>query len=350
MLSTTDIATKYPPAFEADTGDCITGLSFSHDDRLLCATTAAGKTLIYNAHSGEQIARIQDTGAGAFWNAPHPSRNLLAIGYEDKLASVYSLDDFKKTHDLCHKSDWVEHGQWSFDGEYLATAAGKTISLWKPCGEFVFESPAHGGTVSDIQWKLSGNELAVGSYGGISLWDPADLEKMTPLAYKGSLLSIRWSPDGQWLVSGNQDSSLHIWPMKSKIENMHMSGYAVKVQYLSWNAASHFLACSNLNHVTVWNFQGKGPAGTTPEMFESVAGDVTALSYHPTEPLLLATGTAAGHIELYSHAIKNFIALRSFRNDSVHRLIWNHRGNLIVAGGLKGSLRAWKINLNSKKS
>ncbi|MDK3159640.1 hypothetical protein QPK87_24145 [Kamptonema cortianum] len=222
---------------------------------------------------------------------------------------------------------------------------GKKTHFWNAVGQLVSTTPDHGGTIADLRWHPQKEELAVAAYGGVSVWDANDFTTMTPLPYKGPLLAIGWSPDGQWLVSGNQDASLHIWPMRKKTEDLHMSGYAVKVRHLSWSRDSRRMACANLNHITVWDFSGKGPANTTPEMFETLSGEVTALAYHPAEPLLIAVGDTDGFVALYSHSIKNFVALRALDNEPVERLIWNHSGSQLAVAGRNGLVRVWKINL-----
>lgn len=345
MTDPQEIAKKYPPAFESVLPDCVCALSYSHDGRWLCATSLNGLTRIFESHTGECRAEFQEPSCEAFWAALHPTKNLLAIGYDHHKVVIYSLDPFEKLHELPHQSAWVENGQWSGNGAFLATSAGKIMTLWKEGKEKFFETPDHGSTITSLDWHPLKEQIAVASYGGVSIWEPADLKSITPLAYKGSLLKVLWSPDGQWIVSGNQDASLHIWPIKEKTQDMHMSGYAVKVQYLSWNHSGQYMACSNLNVVSIWDFSGNGPAGTSPEMFESLTGEVTALSYHPFEPLLIAVGTSEGQIELYSHAINNFVGLRALPLDSVNTLAWNAKGTQIAAGGQNGSLRVWKINL-----
>jgi len=50
-----------------------------------------------------------------------------------------------------------------------------------------------------------------------------------------------WSPDGKWLVSGNQDPSVHLWIPEQDIE-LQMSGYETKVKHLAFDHTSRWLA------------------------------------------------------------------------------------------------------------
>ena len=54
------------------------------------------------------------------------------------------------------------------------------------------------------------------------------------LPYANGIHALAWSPDGRWLVSGNQDPSVHLWIPQEDIE-LHMSGYEGKVRHLSFD-------------------------------------------------------------------------------------------------------------------
>ena len=55
--------------------------------------------------------------------------------------------------------------------------------------------------------------------------------------YGNGINALVWSPDGKWLVSGNQDPSVHLWIPADDIE-LHMSGYEGKVRHLSFDRTS----------------------------------------------------------------------------------------------------------------
>ena len=52
---------------------------------------------------------------------------------------------------------------------------------------------------------------------------------------------MAFSPSGKWLMTGNQDCSIHVWNTDNGGE-MHMRGYAAKVRQLAWHRGSRWLA------------------------------------------------------------------------------------------------------------
>ena len=55
-----------------------------------------------------------------------------------------------------------------------------------------------------------------------------------PYAANG-IHALVWSPDSKWLVSGNQDPSVHLWIPAQDIE-LHMSGLQeTKVKHLAFD-------------------------------------------------------------------------------------------------------------------
>ena len=79
-------------------------------------------------------------------------------------------------------------------------------------------------------------------------------------AYANGIHALVWSPDNKWLVSGNQDPSVHLWIPEQDIE-LHMSGYETKVKYLSFDHTSRWLATSGGRDACIWDCSGEGPEG-----------------------------------------------------------------------------------------
>ena len=63
------------------------------------------------------------------------------------------------------------------------------------------------------------------------------------LEWKGSHLDVTFSPDGRFLVTAMQEPTLHGWRLADG-KHMRMSGYAAKVQSMSWSADGKWLATS----------------------------------------------------------------------------------------------------------
>jgi len=108
------------------------------------------------------------------------------------------------------------------------------------------------------------------------------------------MLALAWSPNGQYLATGDQDSTVHFWMVKTG-EDLMMSGYPTKVKELSWDSSSRYLATGGGTMPCVWDCSGEGPANTMPQQFEAHTERVTVLALSaPQHPAGLRWGRRAG--------------------------------------------------------
>ena len=157
-------------------------------------------------------------------------------------------------------SAWVERVAWSPSGDVLATAAGKSLRFWDTAGRLLMAAPQHPSTIADIRWRPRWHELASAAYGQLAIWKHDKAEAISAFEWKGSMLTLAWSPDGRYIATGDQDSTLHFWIVKTG-EDLMMYGYPTKVRELSWDSVGRYLATGGGPQVTVWDCSGKGPEG-----------------------------------------------------------------------------------------
>jgi WD40 repeat protein len=168
---------------------------------------------------------------------------------------------------------WVEHLAWrpqkSVSAErpaLLAAAAGRNLRLLRPDGSVHHTFPIAPKSISALAWSpfgspLGGRLLSEESASGM----PTASTAFKEFAYSNSIHKLAWSGDGKWLVSGNQDPSVHLWIPESGFE-FHMSGYEGKVQEVCFDHTGRWLATSGGSEGCVWDCQGNGPEGREPAM------------------------------------------------------------------------------------
>ena len=103
--------------------------------------------------------------------------------------------------------------------------------------------------------------------------------------WKGSSLVLTWSPDAKYIATGEQDSTVHFWHVKSG-EDAQMTGFPTKVLELSWDSAGQWLATGGGASVCLWDCSGKGPAGRQPRQYEAHSNKLTQLAFQPDGPML----------------------------------------------------------------
>jgi WD40 repeat protein len=125
--------------------------------------------------------------------------------------------------------------------------------------------------VADLAWILGGGTLAVATSASVSLREAVTGREERVFHARDPILNMAFSPSGKWLMTGNQDCSVHVWNTDNGGE-MHMRGYAAKVRQLAWHRGSRWLAAGGGEAISVWDCSGRGPEGRTPAVLEWHSG------------------------------------------------------------------------------
>jgi WD40 repeat protein len=173
----------------------------------------------------------------------------------------------------------------------------------------------------------------VAYFGGVCLWDADDAVAQKEYAYGNGIQALAWSPDCRWLVSGNQDPSVHIWMPESDVE-LQMSGYEGKVRCLSFDPSSRWLATSGSQDACIWDCSGAGPEGREPVML-SHAAPVCGVAFQRTHSLL-ATASEDGTVMLWSPERKQPMRATVRMPSAASRLAWSPDDKLLAIGSEKG--------------
>jgi WD40 repeat protein len=274
--------------------DFATCLAWSRDGALLAVGDASGTLSIWNV-TGELVHREKAHEGG-----------VQAVAWGEAIVATGGADG----HALLRRSDgaarvvlpagatgarWVEHVVFSRLGDRVATASGRTARIWTSAGEPVLETEPHPSTVAGIAFGPSSDELATCSYGGVHLWRIRPDASARHLPWKGSLISLAWSPTGKVIATASQDCSVHFWRL-ARGQDSEMRGYPFKPRALAWDSQGKLLATSGDAQITIWDFGGKGPEGSTPIVLAAHRAQVTKLAFHPRRGLLASAAQDTGVI------------------------------------------------------
>lgn len=282
------------------------------------AGSLAGEAVLVDNDDGRVLARLAthpgNGGLGGVsavaWDA---QGDRFAVGGHDGVVHVYDrAGGHLRSEQL---EGWVAALEWSPTGPWLAVAAGRRLTL---IADPVVDAPSRtfdpvGSTITDVAWATNGRRVGVTAYGGVTWYDPDDTSSATPVrtyAWKGSLLSLEMSPTGRWACGGAQDASVHLWRLWSG-DDLSMSGYPAKIEHLAFGPDGRWMAVACLGEVTVWDFGGNGPAGTTPASGEAHDRHIETLAWRP-DGEVLATGGADGVVALWQAPRRQGAALTPF--------------------------------------
>jgi WD40 repeat protein len=180
---------------------------------------------------------------------------------------------------------------YSPDGETLASAAGKTVSLWTHTGERLHQFAAAATSAAALAFDKPGTDLGVALNGEVAVHRIVKGGRYETRRYKwdAPCLTVNFSPNGRFLASGMADGSLHFWN-RSSGKDSQMRGYDGRVENVAWVDNSRYLATSTGSEVIVWDFGGKGPEGTKPIVLNGHTERVDCFAWQPGGEHLVSGG------------------------------------------------------------
>jgi WD40 repeat protein len=221
----------------------------------------------------------------------------------------------------------------------LFAAAGRVLVAVRPDASIAHTFKPAPKTISALAPRPGGGSIAVACFGGIILWDTDDFVVQKEFPYANGIHALVWSPDNRWLVSGNQDPSVHLWIPDEDIE-LHMSGYEGKVKFLSFDHTSRWLATSGGRDACIWDCSGAGPEGREPAMLPHDA-PVCAVAFQQTHGLL-ATAAKDGVVQLWSPERRQPLRATVKLPSPATKLAWSPNDQYLAIGSEKGAVYVLK--------
>jgi WD40 repeat protein len=325
--------------------DYVIDLAWSPDGTMLAAASAAGPVHLLAAADGGTRHALpgHENGTNAVAFAPankQPSTSnvqLLATGGQDGAVKFWDATAGQHTETQLIARGSVDCIAWKPGGvKILAAACGRTLASLLPeatQGNCSTETPK---TISALAWQAGeGGQIAAAYFGGVSIWPKEDFASPKILPYANGILALVWSPDGRWLVSGNQDPSVHLW-LPEKNDELQMSGYESKVPALAFDRSSRWLATAGGHDASVWDCAGAGPEGRAPQMLPHEA-KVCAVAFQNAHGLL-ATASVDGVVMLWSPERPQPLRATVRLPAPVTKLAWTPDDRLLALGTEHGAV------------
>jgi WD40 repeat protein len=327
--------------------DFNTSVAWSPDGARLAAGSVSGQVAIYDTAAGKALhilEKAHEDGCDAL--AWRPDGKALATAGRDGKWKLWDAAEGKILAEHEAGAMWAEHLGWSARpigerGHLLAVGAGNKVSLWDEKGAASSEPIKLPRSVADLAWILGGATLAVATSGAVSLRDPASGAEERVFEAKDPILAMAFSPSGRWLMTGNQDATIHVWDCDGDGQ-MHMRGFPGKVRQLAWHRGSRWLATGGGPSIAVWDCSGRGPEGRMPQLLEGHTEAVNALQYQPAGDWL-ASGARDGTVVVWSPGQRQSQVSRAKIDSGVTRVAWSPDGKRLAATGEEGEVQVLAV-------
>ena len=172
------------------------------------------------------------------------------------------------------------------------------------------------------------------AYFGVTLHIPG--KGVRQYEWKGSSLVLSWSPTAKYLVTGEQDSSVHIWYVKTG-KDSQMTGFATKVLELSWHRSGDCLATGGSDSIILWDCSGAGPEGREPRMLEAHATRLTQLTFQSRGDDI-ASADADGIVMLWTPLRSSEPYFFRGFDSMITRLAWSSDDQRLAVGERDGKV------------
>ncbi len=319
----------------AQLDDYAIDLAWSPDGQTLAAASAAGALTLFATADGARRHELPGHEEGTNAIAFAPSGALLASGGQDGQVKFWDVAAGQHVATAALGHGWVEHLAWrpAAPAPMLAAAMGRKLVFLGPDGTVRHAFRDAPKTITALAWEPAGGAVAAAYFGGVCLWDADDFFAQKELPYGNGIQALVWSPDGRWLVSGNQDPSMHLW-LPREDQEFHMSGYEGKVKHLAIDRTSHWLATSGGRDACVWDCSGTGPEGREPQMYPHDAA-VCSVAFQNTHSLL-ASASQDGVLMLWSPDRRQPLRATVRLPSPATKLVWSPDDRHLAIGSEKG--------------
>lgn len=339
--------------------DAVTDLQWSADGSALFAGDATGRVVRF-ASSGDVDCAWQAHEGGVTRLQLRPGQqDTLASAGEDGRVVLWDSRSGEQRALLSEEGSWVEHLAWTPDGSVLATAARKTISLWRDEESLGVWYDGRRQILA-MAWAPDGRRLATAANKGLYVWRldryaDGEAEPMQLLSFPGAPVSVAWQKKGRALAVGTQDGFLQVWRQggqslgpgkQSGAKQLTMRGYPGKVSCLAWHPSLPLIATAGGPELVLWPLPGAN-ASAKSQPLRHHRKTLTAIAWSE-QGEYLAAGDRSGHLSIWRNDGTLVFALDL--HAEVACLSWRPASNYLTVGDTAGNVMSVRATDSTETS
>ena len=328
--------------------DRVNGCAFSPDGHLLATTGAAGDRTarLWDVTSRRETPTSSNHTGAVYGCAFSPDGHLLATAGKDGLARLWDVASGQVLRDLrghtgrwnTSQAGWVYGCAFSPDGRLLATTGeDRTARLWNVAtGQELWRLEGHGDRVNGCAFSPDGRLLATtGEDQTARLWNVATGQELWRLEGRASICAF--SPDGRILATSNEQTTV-FWDAASG-SKLRVVNYYLDEMWggIALSPDLHLLAAGDLKEAWLLDLDSRQKM---PKLTGAI-GQLTACAFSP-DRRVLAFGSELGAVWLWDLASTRVLAHATLEGP-VSAVAFHPREPLIAAGDESGRLHLLRL-------
>ncbi len=273
--------------------DMVLSMAFDPQGETLASGSRDETVKLWEVRSGRLLRMLEGHRSGVCSVAFDPQGETLASGSVDTTVKLWEVRSGELLHTLTGHMAEVYSVFFDPNSETLASGGSdKTVKLWGG-GIFPRTLQGHSDTVLSVAFNPQGETLASGSRDEtVKLWDaPSGKLLRTLVGHQSRIYSVAFDPQGRMLASGSRDNTLKLWEVRSGKLLRTLEGHTGDIEIVTFSPDGRLLASKSDDHsIRLWSCETWETVAIIPKPTSTKVWS-PALAFHPTLPLLAATGS-----------------------------------------------------------
>ncbi|MBT3223753.1 MAG: WD40 repeat domain-containing protein, partial [Proteobacteria bacterium] len=206
---------------------------------------------VLDDHSG-----VISTNSKPYFMAGSADGSRLAAECQEQSLCIWSIPDGKLLQSVEIEEDLIWDGDFSRDGERLATAAedGDSIVVWS-VPELETVAVLDAANAQAVGFSPSGDKLAAGNLEGeVSVWDLVSLDEPEVFDVHNSPVEVvAFSAAGEWLASGDLGGNIQLRDVASGRKITQFKGHQTGVTDIAFSPDGQIMATASTDGVRLWS-------------------------------------------------------------------------------------------------
>ncbi len=307
--------------------------TWSHDSRLLAVISQNNSLDIWDIDNGNTVLHQEDYPASKISFSPTGER-MLSVNKLAKITPVV-LDADKpysaKVSDMCSCP--------SAENNYIATIESwnDLVRVWDFETDAKICSLKHSQSVASAEFSRNGKYIATIAGRSVHVWDiQSEKEICPPIGHQTRVIATAFSPDAKHIVTASRDSLVRIWDIgtgNSTILPIPHENMVVSISYAP--GGNKLVTASQDSCALIWDVN---TGRSTP--IRNIGGIIYTAQFSPDGRSVLTT--SSDNTAILWDALEGTQSIPALKHDSrISAASFSPDGKYIVTSSIDGTVRIW---------